>query len=70
MAGAVVGIVPSFEQVEILARDMESLAMRSREIADGGDAYPVGVRELCSRMADEMASHAQSMVAIIERTSR
>ncbi|HXV00162.1 MAG TPA: hypothetical protein VG166_06670 [Caulobacteraceae bacterium] len=58
------------EQVEILARDMKALADRSTEVAEGGDAYPVGVRELCSRMADELNQQAQSLIAIIERSPR
>ena len=58
------------EQVELLARDMKALALRATEIAEGGDAYPVGARELSSRMADELAQQAQSLVAIIERAPR
>jgi hypothetical protein len=58
------------EQVELLARDMMALALRSTEIAEGGEAYPVGARELCSRMADELTQQAQSLVAIIERAPR
>ncbi|HEY2178401.1 MAG TPA: hypothetical protein VGH15_07450, partial [Caulobacteraceae bacterium] len=57
----------AMEQVELLARDMAALAERSTEIAEGGEAYPVGARELCSRMADELNVQAQSLVAIIER---
>ena len=58
------------EQVEILARDMEALSLRTNEIAQGGDAYPVGVRELCSRMTDELALQAKSILAIMERAPK
>lgn len=58
------------EQVMILARDLGATATRLHEIAEGGDAYPVGVRELCSRMADELGSASQSLVAILERASK
>jgi hypothetical protein len=58
------------EQVEALARDLEALAQRASEVAEGGEAYPVGVRELCSRLADELAQQAQSMVAIMERAPK
>jgi hypothetical protein len=58
------------EQVDLLARDMTALALRSSEIAEGGEAYPVGARELCSRMADELTQQAQSLIAIIERAPR
>jgi hypothetical protein len=39
------------EQVEVFARDLDAVAARAGEIADGGDAYPAGVRELASRIA-------------------
>jgi hypothetical protein len=58
------------EQVEILARDMEGMALRMGEIAEGGDAYPIGVRELCSRMADELAQQAKVLMAIMERAPK
>ena len=58
------------EQMEILARDMEAMALRMGEIAEGGDAYPVGARELCSRMADEMAQQAKALTAIMERAPK
>jgi hypothetical protein len=58
------------EQVIILARDLAAMATRLGEIAEGGDAYPVGIRELCSRMADELGSAAQSMMALMERAPK
>ncbi len=58
------------EQVEILARDMEGMALRMGEIAEGGDAYPIGVRELASRMADELAQQAKVLLAIMERAPK
>lgn len=58
------------EQVMILARDIGAMATRLSEIAQGGDAYPAGVRELCSRMADELTLQTQSMLAIMERAPK
>lgn len=58
------------EQVEVLARDLVAMAARMAEIAEGGEAYPVGVRELCSPMSDELGSAAQSMQAIMERSPK
>ena len=55
------------EQVVILARDLGAMATRLGEIAEGGDAYPIGVRELCSRVADELNLQAQTMLGIMER---
>ena len=58
------------EQVEVLARDLVAMAARMAKIAEGGEAYPVGVRELCSRTSDELGSAAQSMQAIMERSPK
>jgi hypothetical protein len=58
------------EQIEILARDMDAMSLRTNEIAEGGDAYPVGVRELCSRMTDELALQAKTLLAIMERAPK
>ena len=58
------------EQVEILSRDLEALAARAAEIADGGDAYPVGVREMASRLAEDLPHRAQGLMSLIERASK
>ncbi len=57
------------EQVEILSRDFNALAARAAEIAEGGDAYPAGVRELASRIAADLPQKAQNMMSIMDRTS-
>jgi hypothetical protein len=58
------------EQIEILDRDLKAMAQRVAEIADGGDVFPVGVRELCSRLADDLTLQSQSLMAIMERAPR
>ena len=55
------------EQVEALARDISSLATRAAEIASGGEAYPVGARELASRLADELPRKSQLLMALARR---
>lgn len=47
------------EQVEILTQDLNAIAQRAAEISDDGDPYPVGVRELCSRLADDLRLQAR-----------
>jgi hypothetical protein len=56
------------EQVEILARDLNALAARAAEIAEGGDAYPAGVREMASRIAADLPQKTQGLMAIMDRT--
>jgi hypothetical protein len=57
------------EQVEALAQDLNNLAARAAEIASGGDVYPVGVRELASRMAEDLPQKVQVLMTIMERTA-
>ena len=58
------------EQVEILARDLGALAVRAAEIAEGGDAYPAGVRELASRVAADLPLKAQGLSVLMNRNGR
>ena len=57
------------EQVEALGRDLVALANRAAEIADGGEAYPAGVRELAGRMSADMPEKAKALVALLDRLS-
>ena len=58
------------EQIEAMVRDLDGLAQRAREIADGGEAYAVGVREMASRLASDLPQKAQGLHAILERASK
>ena len=55
------------QQVEAFAADMNAMAERAAEIAGGGEAYPVGARELASRIADDLPQKAQLLMAIMNR---
>jgi hypothetical protein len=55
------------EQVLALTAAMDELAVMAREIAGGGDAYPVGVREICERMSEEMGPRATTIRALADR---
>ncbi len=58
------------EQVEAMSRDLEELARRAAEIADGGDAYAVGVREMASRLAADLPQKAQGLLVILNRSAK
>jgi hypothetical protein len=58
------------EQAEELIRDLSILADRAAEIAEGGEAFPVGVRELASRIAADLPEKGKAMTMIIDRTGR
>jgi hypothetical protein len=55
------------ELVDALAADLEALATRALEIADGGEAYPPGTRELASRIAEDLPERAKILRTIQHR---
>ena len=55
------------EQVEALERVLMQASAMAREIADGGDAYPVGTREMASRLASDLPAKAEAIRAIVKR---
>lgn len=56
------------EQVEALEKVLLEAAAMADEIAKGGDAYPVGAREIASRLAEDLPSRAGSIKAIVSRS--
>ncbi len=59
----------ALEHTAALEQALEAVAMLSAEIAEGGDAYPVGVRELSRQLSDESVSRLQTLNAIVNRTA-
>ena len=56
------------EHIELLAAALNEVSRLSGEIADGGDLYPVGARELSRRLTEEAGKHALTLTAIVDRT--
>ena len=56
------------EEVQALETRIAEAALQARAIAEGGEAYPAGVRELCERMAAELEGRLQTLSAIANRT--
>jgi hypothetical protein len=56
------------EQVEALEAVLMQASKMAREIAEGGDAYPVGARELAARLASDLPAKAETLKAIVVRT--
>jgi hypothetical protein len=48
---------------------MASLEELAAEVAEGGDAYPPGVRDVAQRLADDLDSRIQTLTAIQARTA-
>jgi hypothetical protein len=55
------------EHIEMLAQALTEVSRLSSEIADGGDAYPVGARELSRRLIEETSKQALTLTAILDR---
>ena len=55
------------EQVEALESLLIKAADMAREIAEGGDAYPVGAREIANRLASDLPSKSETLKAIVSR---
>lgn len=59
----------ALEEVERLERVLLEAAKIAREISNGGEAYPVGARELASRLSDDLPSKAETIKAIVSKAS-
>jgi hypothetical protein len=55
------------QQVVVLEQALNEVARLSNEIVAGGDAYPVGARELARRLAEEADHNAKTLDVIISR---
>jgi len=55
------------EQVEALEKLLLDAAAMADEISKGGDAYPVGAREIAARLAEDLPSRVGSIKAIVSR---
>lgn len=56
------------EQIDTLSRQIEVVIATAAEIAKGGDAYPVGVREQAERLGPDLEAKVQGIRAIMDRT--
>jgi hypothetical protein len=55
------------EQVIALEAKLFEAAAIAEEIARGGEAYPVGVREIARRLAEDTPRTAQNLEVIVSR---
>jgi hypothetical protein len=55
------------DHVKALTSAMIDLEQLAAEIAEGGDAYSPGVRDIARRLADELDSRVQTLEAIASR---
>ena len=55
------------EQVLTLEHALAEVTRLSVEIADGGEAYPVGAREIARRLAEDAEAAAKNLELILAR---
>lgn len=55
------------EHVQAVIAEMKALEASAGEIADGGEAYPAGIRDLCRRLAADLEGTAQTITALAGR---
>jgi len=55
------------EQIEALEKLLKQASDMAREIAEGGEAYPVGARELAGRLATDLPMKAETLKVIVGR---
>jgi inorganic triphosphatase YgiF len=56
------------EHVQALEDALAEVERLSAEIAEGGEAYPPGVRDIARRLVEECESRVQTLEAIVSRT--
>ncbi|MBV9997125.1 MAG: hypothetical protein JO127_18120 [Caulobacteraceae bacterium] len=56
------------EQIQTFVRELSAMAQRASEIAAGGEAYPVGARELAARISEDLPQKAQLLTALLKRS--
>lgn len=56
------------DHVKALAIALNEVQQMAHEIAEGGDAYPPGVRDVARRLVEDMDSRVQTLEAIVARS--
>ena len=56
------------EHVEALNAALASVVQLAAEVAEGGELYPIGAREIARRLSEDVSKQALTLTAILERT--
>lgn len=56
------------DHIRSLSAQIVAVEQMAAEIADGGEAYPPGVRDLAGRLVQDLESRVQTLEAIAART--
>lgn len=53
------------EHVTVFLKTLELVVKQAREIVDGREVYPAGVRDICEKLTEHSASRAQAIFSIM-----
>ena len=56
------------DHIKALTAAITQVEHMSAEIAEGGDAYPPGVRDVARRLVEDMGTRCQTLEAIVARS--
>lgn len=56
------------DHIKSLTAALEQVEQLAAEIAEGGDAYPVGCRDLCRRLVEDCEARVLTLEAIVARS--
>jgi len=56
------------DHIKSLSAQLVAVEELAAEIAEGGEAYPPGVRDLARRLVEDMDARVQTLEAIVSRT--
>lgn len=56
------------DHIRSLSAQLVAVEEMAAEIAEGGEAYPPGVRELAGRLVEDIEARVQTLEAIVSRT--
>jgi len=56
------------DHIRALTTQIAELEVMAAEIADGGEAYPPGVRDIARRLVEDCEMRVQTLEAIVSRT--
>ncbi|WP_191559130.1 hypothetical protein [Brevundimonas aurantiaca] len=57
----------ALEEIDQFEKLLTQAAQKAKDIASGGDAYPVGVREVATRIAADLPTRAETIRTIVGR---
>ena len=59
----------AIEHIGSVSTALETLIEVSADVAEGGEAYPAGVRDLCRRMTEDLQARLNTLDSIMSKSA-